>query len=65
MEQPIDKTKVKDPCEVSGWGAREGARSPQDYSDIARPSELKVEFERGNETLTSRGRADGSGARGR
>ncbi len=33
---------VKDPCEVSGWGP--GAKS-QDYSDIAKKSEVNAEFD--------------------
>jgi hypothetical protein len=60
MDQTIDRAKVKDPAEVSGWGVREGSPSPQDFSDIARRGELNVEFEPGAGTLTLRGRADGS-----
>jgi hypothetical protein len=58
MAEPIDRSKVRDPSEVSGWGPREGQRSRQDYDDIARVSETKPEFERGRST--SRGRADGT-----
>jgi hypothetical protein len=45
MAEPIDRSKVKDPSEVSGWGRKEDGRSPQDYSDIARQADRNVEFD--------------------
>ena len=45
MAEPIDRDKLKDPSEVSGWGQKEDGRSPQDYSDIARHTDRNVEFD--------------------
>lgn len=59
MIERIDREKVKDPCEVSGW--RPGAEKwdPQIYDDIARHVEHNAEFE-DNGAPTKKGRADAS-----
>lgn len=45
MDEQIDRSKVKDPSEVSGWGPDKDGHSRQDYSDIARKTEKNVEFD--------------------
>ena len=45
MPEEIDRDKLKDPSEVSGWGRKEDGSSPQDYSDIARKTDKNAEFD--------------------
>ena len=45
MDERIDRSKLKDPSEVSGWGRRDDGRALQDSSDIAKKSERNVEFD--------------------
>lgn len=54
MDEKIDRSRVKDPSEVSGWRPGEGKRDPQDFSDIARPGALNAEAERGRRTTEGR-----------
>lgn len=45
MAEQIDRDKLKEPSEVSGWGRKEDGRSPQDYSDIAKKTDKNAEFD--------------------
>jgi hypothetical protein len=59
-EQKIDKSRIKDPAEVSGWGFTRSGKSPQNFSDIARRSQLNTEFTPEVGRTTTQGRCDGS-----
>jgi len=60
MDEKIDRARVKDPAEVSGWGPGPKKVDRQNYSDIAKKAEVKPEFEPGVGRVTLRGRCDGT-----
>lgn len=60
-ENKIDRTKLKEPAEVSGWGPDGDGHDKQDMGDIAKGSPVKPEFEQG--TSSREGRGDGSARR--
>jgi len=62
MDEKIDREQIKDPREVSGWGRIGEGPDRQDYSDIARKTDVKPEFEPGVGETVLQGRCDGSGS---
>jgi hypothetical protein len=59
MAEKIDREKLKDPSEVSGWGPshKKGDKASQDSSDISKKADVNAEFDPriGKESLESRG----------
>ena len=45
MAEKIDRSKIKEPREVSGWG-EDGRGGSQDDDDIAKKTEKNPEFQR-------------------
>lgn len=56
--EPIDRSHVKEPREVSGWGSHEDGRPQNDFSDIARHEPKNAEFDPRIGHATTKGRAE-------
>ncbi len=56
MDERIDRSKLKDPSVVSGWGVPKDGQNKgnQDSSDIAKNTQVNAEVEKGIETRAPR-----------